>query len=60
MYGMTSRLNLQADRPGVYLGSSAHFSGDGFSGMAFDVHAVCPSEFAAWVAAATCRRPGAG
>ena len=25
---MTTRLNLQADRPGVYEGISAHFSGD--------------------------------
>jgi cytochrome o ubiquinol oxidase subunit II len=50
MYGMTSRLNLQADRPGVYFGLSAHFSGDGFPGMAFDVHAVSTQEFADWVA----------
>jgi cytochrome o ubiquinol oxidase subunit II len=49
MYGMTSRLNLQADRPGVYFGLSAHFSGDGFPGMAFDVHAVSAQEFADWV-----------
>ena len=27
---MTTRLHLQADRPGVYDGISAHFSGDGF------------------------------
>jgi cytochrome o ubiquinol oxidase subunit 2 len=52
MYGMTSRLNLQADEPGVYLGMSAHFSGDGFPGMTFDVHAVPVQEFAAWVAGA--------
>jgi len=52
MYGMTSRLNLQADRPGVYLGLSAHFSGDGFPGMTFDVDAVAPREFAGWAAAA--------
>jgi cytochrome o ubiquinol oxidase subunit 2 len=50
MYGMTTRLNLQADRPGVYPGLSAHFSGDGFPGMAFDVHAVSPEQFAQWVA----------
>jgi len=50
MYGMRSRLNLQADRPGVYFGLSAHFSGDGFPGMAFDVHAVPPQQFAAWIA----------
>jgi cytochrome o ubiquinol oxidase subunit II len=51
MYGMTTRLNLQADRPGVYFGLSAHFSGDGFPGMAFDVHAVSPAQFAQWTAA---------
>jgi cytochrome o ubiquinol oxidase subunit II len=51
MYGMTSRLNLQADRPGVYMGLSAHFSGDGFPGMNFDVDAVSPREFAGWAAA---------
>jgi len=50
MYGMTTRLNLQADRPGVYPGLSAHFSGDGFPGMAFDVHAVSPEQFAQWAA----------
>jgi cytochrome o ubiquinol oxidase subunit II len=48
MYGMTTRLNLQADRPGVYPGLSAHFSGDGFPGMAFDVHAVSGEQFTQW------------
>jgi cytochrome o ubiquinol oxidase subunit 2 len=52
MYGMTSRLNLQADRPGSYLGLSAHFSGDGFPGMNFDVDAVSPREFTGWAASA--------
>jgi cytochrome o ubiquinol oxidase subunit II len=50
MYGMTTRLNLQADRAGDYFGLSAHFSGDGFPGMAFDVHAVSPEQFTHWVA----------
>jgi cytochrome o ubiquinol oxidase subunit 2 len=50
MYGMTTQLNLQADRPGLYPGLSAHFSGDGFSDMAFDLHAVTPEQFSAWVA----------
>jgi len=45
---MTTRLNLQADRPGVYDGLSAHYSGDGFSGMGFKVHALAPQQFAAW------------
>jgi cytochrome o ubiquinol oxidase subunit 2 len=51
MYGMRTQLHLQADRPGVYPGLSAHFSGDGFPGMAFDVHAVSPEQFAQWTAA---------
>ena len=45
---MTTRLNLQADRPGVYDGLSGHFSGDGFPGMQFKVHAVPPQQFASW------------
>jgi cytochrome o ubiquinol oxidase subunit II len=49
MYRMASRLNLQADRPGTYFGLSAHFSGDGFPGMAFDVEAVPAAGFDDWV-----------
>jgi cytochrome o ubiquinol oxidase subunit 2 len=51
MYGMATQLNLQADRPGTYPGLSAHFSGDGFSGMSFELQAVAPSQFDSWVAA---------
>ena len=51
MYGMRTQLNLQADHPGDYFGLSAHFSGDGFPGMAFDMHAVSPEQFAQWAAA---------
>ena len=50
---MTTRLNLQADRPGVYDGLSAHFSGDGFPGMQFKVQALPPEQFAAWAKART-------
>src|SRR6185437_10383411 len=57
MYGMTTRLNLEADQPGVYPGLSAHFSGDGFPGMAFDVDAVQPAQFARWVAGARTAGP---
>ena len=46
---MTTKLNLQADKPGVYDGLSAHYSGDGFSGMQFKVHAVPRAQFASWV-----------
>jgi cytochrome o ubiquinol oxidase subunit 2 len=45
---MATRLNLEADKPGVYEGISAHFSGDGFPGMRFAVHAVSPAQFNAW------------
>ena len=45
---MTTRLNLQADRPGVYNGLSSHFSGDGFPGMQFKVQALPPAQFATW------------
>jgi cytochrome o ubiquinol oxidase subunit 2 len=45
---MTTRLHLQADRPGVYDGLSGHFSGDGFPGMQFKTHALPPQQFAAW------------
>lgn len=52
MKGMTSRLNLQADREGTFHGLSTHFSGDGFPDMHFDTRAVSPEAFQAWVAAA--------
>jgi cytochrome o ubiquinol oxidase subunit 2 len=45
---MTTRLNLQADKPGVYNGLSSHFSGDGFPGMQFQVQALPPDQFAMW------------
>ena len=50
MSGMTSRLNLIADRPGEFAGISAHFSGEGFADMNFRVHAVAPEQFEAWAA----------
>ena len=52
MNGMTSQLNLVADRPGTLGGISAHFSGDGFSNMHFEVRALAADQFAAWVAEA--------
>jgi cytochrome o ubiquinol oxidase subunit 2 len=45
---MTTQLNLQADRQGVYDGLSSHYSGEGFSGMRFKAHVVPPQQFAAW------------
>ena len=57
MNGMTTQLNLQADKPGVYQGLSTHFSGDGFPGMHFDLHSDTPADFAAWVARARAAGP---
>src|SRR5215831_3771970 len=49
MHGMAGTLYLQADRPGVYQGSSAMISGDGFADMHFDADAVTTDEFTRWV-----------
>jgi cytochrome o ubiquinol oxidase subunit 2 len=51
MNGMVTRLNLRADNEGTLQGLSAHFSGDGFPEMMFDVHVISPLEFPNWVAA---------
>ena len=48
MPGMPVGLNLRADRLGNFEGRSAHFSGDGFPGMEFNVLSVKPEQFAAW------------
>jgi cytochrome o ubiquinol oxidase subunit II len=57
MNGMRSQLNLQADEPGEYPGLAAHFNGDGFPDMHFEVHAVTPTEFADWTAGARADGP---
>src|SRR5438128_12224451 len=49
MGGMTTHLNLLADKPGEYPGFSANFSGDGFSEMQFIAKAVPAGDFNAWV-----------
>jgi len=48
MNGMATRLNLRADTPGTFQGLSAHFSGDGFSDMHFDVHVLPSEQFSKW------------
>jgi len=50
MPGMVSQLNLQADIPAELWGTSAQFSGDGFSDMQFPVKSVPSADFADWVA----------
>ena len=50
MNGMATQLNLQADQPGEFGGLSSHYSGDGFSDMHFQVHAVPVEQFQNWIA----------
>ncbi|THD59283.1 ubiquinol oxidase subunit II [Phenylobacterium sp.] len=57
MPGMTTRLNLQADRLGRFPGLSAMFSGDGFSRMSFVFDALPDAQFQAWAAAAKAQGP---
>jgi cytochrome o ubiquinol oxidase subunit II len=49
MNGMVTRLQLRADKEGHYQGLAAHFSGDGFPEMMFDVHVIPPLAFPEWV-----------
>jgi cytochrome o ubiquinol oxidase subunit 2 len=49
MAGMTTKLDLMVDDPGVYHGLSAQFSGEGFSDMTFDVTAVSRQDFEQWL-----------
>jgi cytochrome o ubiquinol oxidase subunit 2 len=48
MNGMVTRLDLRADNEGTYQGLAAHFSGDGFPEMLFDVHVVSQLAFPDW------------
>lgn len=50
MTGMITQLGLIASQPGTYRGISANYSGDGFSTMDFQTHAVSPAQFKDWVA----------
>src|SRR5262245_24654657 len=49
MGGMTTHLNLLADRPGEFPGFSANYSGDGFSEMRFIAKAVPAGVFDGWL-----------
>jgi cytochrome o ubiquinol oxidase subunit II len=57
MPGMTTHLNLLADRPGEYPGVSANFSGNGFAWMSFVVKAVTATDFDDWVERARSSEP---
>lgn len=49
MPGMESQLNAVINKPGVYQGLSANYSGDGFSHMRFKFHGLSDADFQAWV-----------
>ena len=49
MPGMSTELNLWASHSGVFKGSSANMSGNGFSDMTFTVTSVPQNDFARWV-----------
>ena len=49
MAGMQTRLNLQADQAGKYLGENSQYSGKGFSFMQFQADATDDNSFNQWV-----------
>ena len=49
MAGMQTRLNLQADQAGNYLGENSQYSGKGFSFMQFQAEATDAKGFGQWV-----------
>ncbi len=49
MPGMDTTLNAVINKPGVYDGFSANYSGAGFSHMRFKYHGVSDADFKAWV-----------
>jgi cytochrome o ubiquinol oxidase subunit 2 len=49
MPGMTTHLNLIADKAGDYTGRSANISGSGFSKMTFTARATSTSDFNRWL-----------
>jgi cytochrome o ubiquinol oxidase subunit 2 len=52
MPGMQTKLHAVINKPGVYQGFSANYSGAGFSGMRFAFHGVSDGDFDKWVASA--------
>ena len=49
MAGMTSQLNLEVDRAGIFRGENTQFNGRGFQAEKFDVVARPPAAFATWL-----------
>ncbi len=57
MAGMTTQLNLRADRLGRYHGGNMQYNGAGFARQSFDVEAVDPASFRRWLAGAAQAAP---
>ena len=55
--GRTTRLQLTADRPGVYRGQCAEYCGGAHALMAMDVIAMPASDYAAWLERAAAAAP---
>ncbi|MBI1398013.1 MAG: cytochrome ubiquinol oxidase subunit II [Betaproteobacteria bacterium] len=49
MGGMVTRLNLEADRPGRFLGENTMYNGNGFHQQHFTAAGMTPDDFSAWV-----------
>jgi cytochrome o ubiquinol oxidase subunit 2 len=49
MAGMETKLNLEADKTGKYLGENTQYSGNGYSYMRFDAMATTKEDFDRWV-----------
>ncbi|HVB80429.1 MAG TPA: COX aromatic rich motif-containing protein [Candidatus Binataceae bacterium] len=49
MAGMTTQLNLAADRPGTFIGENTQFNGNGFQQQKFAVVAMSPGDYAQWL-----------
>lgn len=49
MAGMRTKLHLIADKTGVYSGSSANISGEGFADMKFTIKATSEADYLNWI-----------
>jgi len=52
MNGMSSQLNLIADRTGTFPGYNTNINGEGYAKMKFNVYAKSDKDFSSWIASA--------
>ena len=57
MNGMSTKLHIMADQPGMYYGSSANISGEGFADMNFTAKSVSDIDFLRWTSRAKSASP---